>query len=98
MKTSGWLGLAAAALLLVGLVFGLSPVTSDGFDCGNAFAESGELKSDEFTDVMAGGDGDSGCDEARSARQPVSYAALGVGVLLGFVGLVLLPPRREPRS
>ena len=82
MKTWMWLGLAAAALLLVGLVFGFAPVKAGQYDCGSAFRQSNGLEAQQVNDMIEGGDGKTECDSARSSRQPVAWSALGVGVLL----------------
>ena len=94
MKTWMWLGLATAALLLVGLVFGFAPVKSGDYDCGSAFRESDTLMRQEFQKALTGGDG-SDCDSARASRQPVAWSALGVGGLLGIATIATARTRRD---
>lgn len=86
MTPSRWVLLAAAVFAIIGLTFGLSPVTSDGFDCGNGFKEASGLYVDELLDTMRGGTGQNSCDEARQVRFPITYGASAVALLLGFVG------------
>lgn len=78
------LGLIGLALVAVGVIIGFMPVKSDGFDCGSAFKESSGLLDDELTDTMIGGTGENGCDEARSTRQVLTWAPIGLGSILAF--------------
>jgi hypothetical protein len=84
VKAYGWLGVAAAALLVVGLVFGFAPVKSGGYDCGSAFHRSSSLDVQQFTRGET-----SDCDAARSDRQPIAWAAIAVAALLGGVAFVM---------
>lgn len=78
--------LIAIALIGAGLVTGfVLPVNSGEYDCGSAFRESGDVMGDEFADALTGGEGESGCDEARSSARtlPVVLLVLGGVALAG---------------
>lgn len=80
------MALVGGALLIAGLVVGFAlPVHSGDYDCGSAFIESDDLKSNEFADTLTGGDGQSDCDSARSSARtlPVVLLVLGGMALLG---------------
>lgn len=83
-----WLFVVAGGLLVVGIIVGFSPVKSNGYDCGSFFVESDDLLADEFRDTMTGGDGMSGCDDARASRAPVVWSAFGLAAFLGVVAMV----------
>lgn len=92
MSSLGKVLVALALALIAGaLILGLRPISSEsGFDCGNAFFESDDLGADEMFDAMTGGDGESGCDKARSDAQPwpivlgvLGLAAFGAVVAIG---------------
>jgi len=103
MKPSLGLGLATVIALLAGLIFGLTPIRSDGYACGNAFKESSELEVAELRNTFSGGTGMSGCDEARSGRQPLVWTLLSVAFVLGLTTIMvrsseLYPNQNKPKT
>lgn len=88
-QTAVVLGLIAGAFLVLGVIVGVTPVRSDGFACGTAFAESDHLLTEEYADTLTGGTGESGCDDARGSRQLLTWAPIGLGAFLG-VGTFML--------
>lgn len=84
MKVQAWLWLAAAALLLVALIFGLSPAQVGMADCGSVLSP----------EVFGGAD----CDAVLSGRSPVTYGAFAVAGLLGVAGIVIAARESDARG
>jgi hypothetical protein len=84
------LGLAAAALIALGLFLGFRTVYDDnGYDCGSAFRENPDLGVAQMTTVFRGGSGDTGCDKERSDALPLPLVVITLGALCGISAAVV---------
>ena len=76
---------AGAAMLLIGLLLGLLPLTADGVDCGSGFYASEDAFLSDLTDSLAGKQGTAiaTCDAERGTRQLIA----GTLIVLGCISL-----------
>ena len=92
------LAISGAALVIAGLIIGLTPVHSGIVDCGSAFRGD---TLDAITQAMRGNTAGLGCQAARSGRATIAWVAIGIGVTLGIAaifGWAAAKPREQAWS
>lgn len=104
MEARKILGLIGGLLILVALVIGFIPVSSQGANCGSAFVKSDDAFVSDLVGTMAGGYGtvnaEGACDGLRSIILIPVAALLVIGGALGAVAMVLASrvPPYTPRA
>lgn len=93
MRVEHLLLMLGGALLGVGLILGLMPVTAEGVSCGTGVTgASGDAFVSDLTSSMLGrtGGADRACADALSSRRAVAWGLLIPGAVLTGAGLIVL--------
>lgn len=87
MTTPQKLGIAAAALLVIGALLGFMPLSSSGVSCGSAFAESHAAATHDLANALGGVETNASgsCDDKLGLTRYSAIVLLlgGAGVGLG---------------
>lgn len=89
------LAIIGAALVIAGLIIGLTPVYAGTVNCGSAFHAD---TLDAIAQAMRGNTAGLGCQAARSTRLTITWVLIAPGLMLGIAALFAWAADNKPRE